>query len=239
MEKSKLQAKFDAFKAKYQKEYSKQAWEYIEENFFPELDSDETPDILMQIYSEFGVTPKSGNFYKKHLKLIRSIFPIDGNIVEVAAGRIPALANMIANEQLKIGKGTITVYEPLLIEMTPKYPNMELHKEYFNIETDVSKADLLVGVMPCEVTETLLESAIANDKDFYVAMCGCVHSPMAYMGMFGYGTSPEMYQREVIAKTEELLHKYGDVSSLEITRLKNHPIDYPILYSKRLSKSLH
>ena len=239
MEIEKLQKKFAAFKEKYAQSYRKQAWEYIEENFFTSIDSDETPDILMQIYSELGITPKSGNFYRKHLNLIKKLFPIDGNVIEIASGRIPALANMLAKEQLRIGKGTITIYEPLLIEMTPKHPNMELHQEYFNHETDVSKADLLVGVMPCEVTETILESAISNDKDFYVAMCGCVHSPMASMYPFGYDISPEYYQEEVISKAEMLLKKYGENSTLEVTRLKNHPINYPILYNKRLTKTLH
>ena len=250
MELKKLQEKFSAFKTKYQQSYSPQAWQYIEENFFTSIDSDDTPDILMQIYNELGISIKNGNFYRKHLQLIKDRFPIDGNVVEVASGRIPALiktdfinrqAELIkmAQEQLNIGKGTITIYEPLLIEMTPKYPNMTLNKQYFNLDTDISSADLVVGVMPCEVTETILESAIANDKDFYVAMCGCVHSPMASMYMFGYDISPEMYQQEVISKAEMLLQKYGDNSSLEITQLEDHPINYPILYNKRHTKTLH
>ena len=119
MELKKLQEKFAAFKAKYQQSYSPQAWQYIEENFFTSIDSDDTPDILMQIYNELGIPIKNGNFYRKHLQLIKDRFPIDGNVVEVASGRIPALANMMAQEQLNIGKGTITIYEPLLIEMIP------------------------------------------------------------------------------------------------------------------------
>ena len=226
-----LRSKFEAFKAKYADKYEPEAWKYIEENFFENIHNDETPDIIMQIYSELGIFPSAANFYRKHLKLLRSIFPIDGNIVEVASGRIPAFANMIASEQCRIGKGTITIYEPLLIEMTPKYPNMTLHKEYFYKDTDIKSADLVVGIMPCESTELILENAIKSDKDFYVAMCGCVHSPLEYF--YGcYGTSPEMYQEQVIGNAESLLKEYSD-DKLEVTKMHNTPFDYPILYRKK------
>ena len=226
-----IQKKFLAYKEKYSDKYSKEAWKYIEEHFFENIHNSETPDILMQIYTELGIVPPIRNFYHKHLRLLKRIFPLDGNLVEVASGRMPALANLIAGEQRKIGKGTITIYEPLLVEMTPKYPNMTLHKEYFYKDTDISDADLVVGVMPCESTELILENAIKNNKDFYVAMCGCVHSPLDYMFGF-YSTSPKIYQEQVISNARSLLKENGD-GTLEITKIKNTPFDYPILYRKK------
>ncbi len=227
-----LKMKFENFKTKYSSKYSKEAWEYIEENFFSMIHSKETPDILMQIYSELGINPSAAVFYKKHLKLLKSIFPLDGNIVEVASGRIPAFANMLAKEQGKLGKGTVTIYEPLLVELEPKYPNMTIHNEYFREDTDIAFADLVVAIMPCDVTETILENAIKSGKPFYVAMCGCVHSPWASMYSFGFGTSPEIYQQQVMAKAESLIEEYGG-EELQVTKLKNSPIDYPILYRKK------
>ena len=231
-----LKIRFANFKAKYSNKYSKEAWEYIEENFFNMIDSKETPDILMQVYSELGINPSAAVFYKKHLKLLKSIFPIDGNIVEVASGRIPAFANMLAKEQGKIGKGTVTIYEPLLVELEPKYQNITIHNEYFQEDTDISFADLVVAIMPCEATEVILESAIKNRKPFYIAMCGCVHSPLASMYSFGFGTSPEIYQRQVISKAKSLIAEYGG-AELQVTKLKDSPIDYPILYRKKLVKN--
>ena len=230
---AKIMTKFKQFKEEYSTNYSPEAWEYIEENFYEGLQNRESPDILMQIYTELCLNPIGGSLYHKHLKLLKKHFPIDGNIVEVGSGMIPAFANIIAKEQIQIGKGTITIYEPLLAQLKPKYPNITLHKEEFTLDTDISKADLLVGVMACEATETILESAIINDKDFYVAMCGCVHSAFSNMYTLGYGISPEFYQREVIEKAKYLLKQYGDKRTLEVTRLKNDPRDYPILYSKR------
>jgi hypothetical protein len=85
--------------------------------------------------------------------------------------------------------------------------------------------------MPCDVTETILENAIKSGKPFYVAMCGCVHSPWASMYSFGFGTSPEIYQQQVMAKAESLIEEYGG-EELQVTKLKNSPINYPILYRK-------
>ncbi len=61
-----LRMKFENFKTKYSSRYSKEAWKYIEENFFNMIHSKETPDILMQIYSERGINPSAAGFYKKH-----------------------------------------------------------------------------------------------------------------------------------------------------------------------------
>ena len=36
-------------------------------------------------------------------------------------------------------------------------------------------SDLIAGLFPCEATEPIIEEACKYDKDFYVAMCGCVH----------------------------------------------------------------
>ncbi len=226
-----LKTKFVEFAKKYKSLYSKSAWEYIEEEIFNALKENDAPDILMQIYSELKINPSPARFYQHHLKLVKENFPIDGNIVDIASGMLPAFANLLAEEQLHIGKGTVTIYEPLLLSMEPKHPNITLHKEEFTSDTDLSKYDLVTGIMPCDATEIILENAIRNHKNFYVAMCGCVHDPLAYY--YGYmGIAPEVYQEKVIAKAEKLLKEYDD-GTLEVTQLKNTELNYPILYNKK------
>jgi len=231
LQEAKALNKFKLFKEKYQHSYSEEAWKYIEENFLKEIHGKEAPDILMQVYSELDIYPSPAVFYKRHLELIKKHFPITGNVLEIGSGRIPAFANLLASEQLKLGKGTVTIYEPLLVEMTPKHSNITIHKEEFTPSTDVKPYDLITGILPCDVTETILESAIENQKDFYVAMCGCVHSPLSYFYGF-YGTSPQLYQEEVIEKAKSLVKQYDD-GELMVTRLKNTEINYPILYNRR------
>ena len=234
-----LESQFEMFKDKYAGRYNPEEWEYIEEHFYEDVHEEEIPDLLRQVYAELDIVPSGAGYYRKHFKLLKKLFPLDGNIVEVGAGRLPSFANLIASEQRHIGKGTITLYDPLLVQLDPRYPNMEMHKEYFSMDTDISNTDLVVGIMPCEVTETILEKAISEDKDFYIAMCGCVHSPLSSMSMFGFGTSPEIYQRQVMDKADALLQMYRSSKKLGITKLKDHPANYPILYSESTGKTLH
>ena len=226
-----LKTKFARFAKKYQSLYPEEAWDYIEKEVYNGYKENDAPDILMQIYSELKINHSPARFYQHHLHLIKDNFPIDGNVVDVASGMIPAFANLLAEEQLRIGKGTVTIYEPLLVSMDPKYPNITIHKEEFTRDTDISNCDLVTGIMPCDATEIILESAIRNHKNFYVAMCGCAHDPMAYY--LGYmGIAPAMYQERVIDETKKLLKKY-DGGTLEVTNLKNTELNYPILYNKK------
>ena len=225
-----IERKFDNFKIQYKHLYSKEDWEYIENNFFKRLGDAEVPDLLMQVYAALDIKKSPAKFYHRHLRLIRNRFPLTGNIIEIGSGKIPGFADMIAHEQLKLGAGTITIYDPQLLEETPKYSNMTLHKEEFYRDTDISNYDLVLGLMACEATESILENAIKNHKDFYVAMCGCVHADYGfYPGMY---ISPEFYQAQVIEGARRLIKEYNH-GHLGVTRLKNTGLNYPILYNKK------
>lgn len=222
--------RFNIFKNKYQSRYSQDLWNYIEENFWLYVFSSCAPDVLMQVYSEIGLVHEKGDFYDEHIKRIKERFDIGCNIIDIGSGVIPSFANKLAYEQLKIGKGTITLYEPLLIDSKPKYSNMTLHREDFTLHTNIKEFNLVTGIMPCEVTETIIEQACQERKDFYIAMCGCVHvdNYMPFMSI-----SPESYQRYIIEKTASLLRKY-DNGQLEVDSLgPEFEIDYPILSNRR------
>ena len=221
---------FKKFAKKYRHEYTDSAWEFIEENFWTYVYSNVCPDILMQIYTELGIESPNGNYYKEHAKRVQERFDIRCSVLDIGSGKIPAFANTLAQEQLRIGKGTITLYEPLLIETNPKHRNMTLHKEEFTSKTHIKEFNLITGIMPCEATELIIEQACSNQKDFYVAMCGCTHFDYIPWGMY---VSSEMYQDHVIRKTQQLLKEY-DNGELVIERLDdNYAIDYPILYNRK------
>ena len=226
-----IQKKFKKFKERYQNAYTKDEWDYIEYYFFKQLHSEYAPNQMMQIYGKLGLKDTPADFYHKHLELIKKHFPIEGNIVEVAAGNFPIFAEELAKEQGKIGKGTVTIYEPALLDMTPKYPNMTLHKEYFTEETDLTGADLVIGIHPCKATWAIMFNAIKHKKDFYIAMCGCDHSPGAEYLDF-CDQSPYYFQQDTIDEAKRLLRKYPN-GELQVTKLEDYPFDYPILYNKK------
>ena len=115
MKKDQINKLFKNFKKKYKDKYEdEELWCYIEENFWNFIDKNSAPDVLMQIYTELGIESPDGNFYKEHLKRLKERFDIRGNVLDVASGSIPAFANLLAHEQLKLGSGTVTLYEPPL-----------------------------------------------------------------------------------------------------------------------------
>ena len=76
-----------------------------------------------------------------------------------------------------------------------------------------------------------MENAIKNKKDFYIAMCGCDHSPGAeYLDYVDQ--SPYYFQQDTIEEAKSLLKKYPN-GHLEVTTLKGYSWPYPILYNKK------
>lgn len=221
---------YNAFAKKYRSKYSEKTWKFIEENFWTYVYSNTAPDLLMQICTELGLESPDGNFYKEHVKRLQERFDIGCNILDIGSGMIPAFANLLAHEQLRIGKGTITLYEPLLIDTKPKHRNMTLHKQEFTSDTHIKEFDLVTAIMPCEATELVISQACKNRKDFYVAMCGCVHFDYGYWDMY---VTPGMYQDHVISKAERLIKEH-DMGELVVEQLDNsYDIDYPILYNRK------
>lgn len=222
-----LKLRYEKFLLKYESLYEERMINYIKEHFWDSMD-EVAPDVLMQIYSEFGVL--KNNFYLEHLNKLKQKFDITGNILDVGSGVIPAFGNLVAKEQLRIGSGTITLYDPKLILVKPKYPNMKLVKKEFTLDTDVSNFDLITGVFPCAATEHIIESACKNNKNFYLAMCGCTH--FKAFPLFTPLTA-ETYQDHVINLTNNLLKKY-DNGKLVIEKLDDsYELNYPILYNKK------
>lgn len=230
LDESQILELYQRFAKENRHKYDADAWQYIEENFWLYISDTCGPDILMQVYSELGIESPNGNFYKEHVRRIKELFDIKCNILDIASGMIPSFANSLAHEQLKLGKGTITLYEPLLISTEPKFANMTLHRKDFTSRTRIKDFDLITAIMPCEATETIITQACRNQKDFYIAMCGCTHSSTDYYGCY---ITPTIYQEQVIEKTKSLLTQY-DNGTLVVERLDdNYDIDYPILYNRR------
>ena len=222
--------KLNQYMKQYGHLYTEHCREYIKENFLLYLSAPTAPDVLMQIYETVGCGVKKGSFYNAHLARIQEMYGLDKNILEVAGGMMPAFANKVAAKQAKTKKGTITVYDPDLIITQPNFKNLTLHKEKFMPDTDVHSFDLVTGLLPCDATEAIISASCKAQKEFYVAMCGCVH--FAGYDPFGYYT-PHMYQQYVIQLAQNLLKEY-DNGELVVDYLPDeYQIDYPILYNRK------
>lgn len=221
---------FNNYLKEYGQGYSKQEIDFIKKYFYKNIGEHVAPVDVLQIYSELGIWSKEDDLYQAHLDNIKSLFDIRCDVLEVASGNMPAFANLLAHEQLELGMGTITIYEPDLAISTSKYSNMRLHRDYFSSKIDISGFDLVTAIMPCHVTEDVLKAACMNKKNFYVSLCGCNH-------LFDYGFGqlydPSYYHECIIEQTKELLDEY-DNGELVIDYLDSkYEMSFPILYNKK------
>ena len=185
---------------------------------------------LAQVCSELKIDKKGDNdFYEEHFNKLKDNFDLGCNVLEVCSGILPVFSNLIAAHQIKIGVGTITAFDPKLFMQMSKYKNMKLHKEKVTLQTDISGFDLVTAILPCEATEDVLTLACQNQKDFYIALCGCEHGNDEYED---YMYSQPHYERMInVAKK---LVKENNNGTLVIDKLSDkYNYDYPILYNKR------
>lgn len=230
----KLKEKLKIFQEDYAWLYPEDIQEYIEENFIEHVERPETACCLAQVYSELEVDAKSLDIYRKKFKLLADKFDLSCNILEVAAGRLPTFSHMIAKKQLENGKGSITVIDPLLISTTPKYRNMHLERTEFGRNTKLSSYDLIIGLHPCDITETIIEQACENQKNFFVAMCGCDHSPFTINDyLFGNYNGPDYYQKMVVEKAKTLAKEYDNGEIVVDTLGDSGALSYPIIYNRK------
>lgn len=183
----------------------------------------EIPDILRQILCELNLLKDEDNAYLEFANLIEKVHGLNKNIIEVGGGVIPSLAKIVA---LKQKKGTITVYDPRLIEENT-LSNLILRKESFTIKTPTSNTDLFIGFMPQKATETIINKACLEQKDFMITLCGD-----------GISDEEDYYE-----DNEEFLHailhmaknkiEQANLGTMELTYLPSLKELYPVIYNKR------
>lgn len=181
-------------------------------------------DIIRQVFEEVGSLPKELNMYEGFLELLEENFDINTDIIEVGGGIVPSLSKKIA---LRQKSGTITVYDPRLMTDFNHPSNLVLKKENFKNDTPIGKAKLIIGFMPCEATNILIQSACKNKVDFMLALCEGGSRP-------GYEWLE--YDDEWIA---HMKHNAIDgmegtnMGTLEVASLEQYGNPYPVIYNKR------
>ncbi len=221
---------FNAFYAKYKDEYSFMGEELIK-GFMNNVGSRHCYSEFAQIYSFLDIISTSDDPYLAHFNEIKKYFDLGCNVLEVASGALPVLSTMIAKEQIKIGKGTITAYDPRLIFTNPEYSNMKLCRNIFDEKVNVSKFDLIVSLLPCTATESIITSSCKNKKDFYLAFCGCDHS--RFTSFFRYFI-PSYYDNIELAKS---LCKENDMGDIQFVDLPDrYEWNYPIIRTEKQKK---
>ena len=215
------------FVDKYASEYTEREIKYLRRNA-DEVITCDTPfftfDIIRQIYGELGITPENKDMYKAFIKLFEENFDINTNIVEVAGGIVPTLGKQLAQKQTA---GTVTVYDPRVIQNIPKPENLILKKEMFGKATPLDNAEVLIGFMPGEITPTIIQAAVKNEIPFMIALCDggnrkgyeWLEEDDEWIGHVSYLAKSGIEKSNLGTLGTESFSKFGS--------------PYPIIYSKR------
>lgn len=183
------------------------------------------PSTIRQIYDELGFLDDQENIYLGFLQLIQNNFDINRDIIEIGGGSIPSLAKKIA---LKQKRGTITVYDPKIIQSFSTRANLILKKELFTAATPLNQTSLIIGFMPCDATPLLIDTACRNNIDFIVALCeGGRRTGYEWLEYDDEWISHMKYNAtNGIAK--------ASMGELKLASLEKYGDPYPVIYNKRL-----
>lgn len=131
-------------------------------------------DHMTQIYQALNLLEENENPYVGFRDLIENKFGLDINILEIGGGVYPALSDVISKRQNEIGKGSITVYDPLL-SRNVNLKGVSLQKQSFSRYENVEHFDLIIGKEPCAATMEVIGSSEINNKDLLLSPCKCYH----------------------------------------------------------------
>ena len=176
-------------------------------------------DILLQLYSKFGVIDKNNDIYYGIFDKIKKFYNINSDVVEIGSGAYPRLAEIIDDFQTKSKIGTIKAYDPLLA--VSKLGNIKLYKKRFDTNTKIKEGSLLIASSPCNATLDIIKKANDEDLEFFIALCGCTHENFKNYDdwinyVFDYAISTNKNGAKI----------YKDELD------KNYDYDYPIIFKK-------
>ncbi len=211
------------FLKEHENDYTDSEKEFILRNYAWGRRSCLVPDVLRQIYDELNLLEESKNIYNGFIDLLAEHFDINQNIVEIGGGNIPSLGKKLASRQKR---GSVTVYDDKLITTSSPAPNLTLIKRRLSPEEKLPKADMIIGFMPCEGTQTAIQLAQNNNLDFMIAFCeGSCHNDTLF-------STSEDWELSMLYEARKASEKAG-LGAVEKTYMKEYQNPYPIIYNKR------
>lgn len=212
MSKDELLLYYNDFKKKYKNVLNEEELIYIHENC--ELGNHDlfANYILNQFYVEFDLIEEEKNIYLNVLKKLKEVFSINGKrILEIGGGPIPQFAKLISNDV-----ESITVMDPCITFNNGK-DNIHTERRYFTPFTDITNYDIIVALMACKTSESIIYNCMNNKKDFFIVFCPCLNEDL----------------NKIISFANNMI-AINNMGVLKEEELKEQPdFNNPILYNKR------
>ena len=163
----------------------------------------------MQFYDEYNLMKDKFNPYLGFIEMIKHNHPdlSDKTILDVGAGIVPSIGKRLAKE----AKHVITIDRYMAKNNNPN--NLEAIEMEIESSDQLPKADLIIGFMPCEAENYLIEHASKTNTDFIFEQCGCIHDEELrkylsfYSSYYGMVLSTYMNRRKDYYK--DMIKKYN------------------------------
>lgn len=126
---------------------------------------------IAQFYKEYNVLDEHADMYKAFVDIIKHNHPdlSEMTILDVCGGMVPQLGRELAKE----AKHVMVVDRNMVFKNNPD--NLEPIRCRIDSYKCLPKADMIVGLLPCEATHHIIDYSVANKKDFIIELCGCYH----------------------------------------------------------------
>ena len=126
---------------------------------------------IAQFYKEYDLLEEHADMYKAFVDVIKHNHPDLSNmtILDGGGGIVPQLGRELAKE----AKHVMVIDRNMVTQNNPD--NLEPIQRRIESINDLPTADMVVGLLPCDATQHIIDYSVANKKDFIVALCGCWH----------------------------------------------------------------
>ena len=184
------------------------------------------PDNVREVYDELNLIPDDNNIYLGFIKLVENIHSLENKkIIEIGGGVLPRLGKRISSTR---NIKNIVVYDPRLSKYECDTPKLKLKRERFERSTSIEDANLILGLMPCEAANIIVDSAINNRTDFVLALCeGGPHGDE-----FDYFEDEGEWLDDII-KSASLDVEQSGMGKLKIKYMREYGNPYPVIFNDR------
>lgn len=184
------------------------------------------PYFAREVYDELGILPNNHNIYLGFCDFIRETLNVsDKKILEVGGGVLPRLGERLS---VYLKDGSLTIYDPRLSLKKNSTDVLKLVRQRFSYQTNVSEFDLIVGLMPCDAAEVIVDVATNNKKDFMIALCeGGEHGED-----FDFYQDDDEWRHSVILSARRKVEKM-EMGKLKVKYLHSYGNPYPIIYNSK------
>jgi hypothetical protein len=169
---------------------------------------------INQFYKEYNLLKEGCDPYKAFSDIISYAHPDlkDKTVLELGGGMVPQLGRELA----KNAKHVMVVDRNIVSRNNPD--NLEAINCRVESYKDLPSADVIVGLLPCESTQHVIDYAIANKKDFLIAFCGCLNNLNISSDMHKKIYRPsiqynmvEKYEKYTMVRIEEEAPELGNI----------------------------